>query len=171
MVDLVTRADFAAIAAVDKYYASTERWDLYSAVADVVAEIAPESTLELGPYRLPIVPGGDTMDRKESLSPTYLHDATKTPWPVFQQYDVFIGLQVWEHLGDQQQAAFREVQRIAKHALLSFPYRWDCKLANPSHHWISEKTIKVWTCGAVPTMTQVIPSKTGHRRILYRFDF
>lgn len=165
----VTRQDFDAIAAQDKYYKSTERWDLYEAASDIIRDINPESVLELGPYRLPIVPDGHTMDRHTSLKPTYAHDACVFPWPVDREYDVFVALQVWEHLEDNQQQAFREVQRFASHAVLSFPFEWNCP-KNPSHHGITRETIADWTLNCEPQSVQIIPSARNYRRILYRFD-
>lgn len=165
----VTRSDFDAIAAQDKYYKSTERWDLYEAAAAVIQSIAPESTLELGPYRLPIVCDGHTMDRHEYLHPTINHDACEFPWPVERDYDVFVALQVWEHLEGHQQQAFREVQRFASHAILSFPYEWDCP-TNPSHHGITKDVISNWTLNHEPSSVQIIPSTRNYRRILYHFE-
>ena len=165
MVETITRTDFESIASQDAYYKPT-RWDLYSHVAEQVHELNPESVLELGPYKLPIVKGGDTMDRRGN--PTYKHNATETPWPIDCKYDLFIACQVWEHLEGRQREAFAEVKRIAHNAILSFPYRWDCP-SNPSHHGITESTIVDWTLGCVPESIDIIPGK--HRRIVYRFRF
>lgn len=165
----VTRSDFDSIAAQDEYYKSTERWDLYEAAVEVIRSLAPSSVLELGPYRLPIVSDGHTMDRRENLRPTIIHDACNFSWPVECDYDVFVALQVWEHLGDHQQQAFREVQRFASHAVLSFPYEWDCP-NNPSHHGITKDTIRNWTLNQEPASVQIIPSASNHRRILYHFE-
>jgi hypothetical protein len=36
-------------------------------------------------------------------------------------YDLFVALQVFEHLGTSQREAFREVRRVARHAIISLP--------------------------------------------------
>ncbi len=163
--------DFLKLSKKDRYYHSS-RWDLYSKAQELIAETQAESVLELGSYRLPLVVGSDTMDRNDKFQPTYAHDAGLAPWPIAdERYDVFVALQVWEHLEGRQIAAFREVRRIAKSAILSFPYRWDCRKSNPSHHGITEETIAAWTEGCPAEKVIVIPSKNNHRRILYHFDF
>lgn len=54
------------------------------------------------------------------------HNATEKPWPIAnKQYDLFIALQVWERLDNKQSRAFREVMRVSRAAILSFPYLWD----------------------------------------------
>lgn len=162
----LTRADFDAIAAKDSYY-KIERWHLYEAAMAVIQGIGPSTVLELGPYRLPIVVESDTMDRRANLEPTIVHDACVTPWPINRHYDVFIALQVWEHLSNPQQA-FQEVRSLASHAVLSFPYLWNCP-KNPSHHGITKETIREWTHGLEPQSIQIVPSQSNHRRILYHF--
>lgn len=171
LVELTSYEEFLRVSRNDKYYHS-ERWKLYERVQQLIAARQPESVLELGSYRLPLVVESDTMDRSDRFSPTVVHDACVTPWPVAdERYDLFVALQVWEHLLDRQQAAFREVRRIARSAILSFPYRWDCKKRNPSHHGITEEVIASWTEGCPPTLVEIIPSRNNHRRIIYVFDF
>ena len=128
----------------------------------MVGEINPRSVLELGPALFTVVKNADIM-RKPELdvwgvpanirSMEYLHDATQTPWPVREKYDLFIALQVFEHLMGRQAQAFREVKRIARYAILSLPYKWDCPKDNanyPEHHMIDENTILGWTNGEAP---------------------
>lgn len=65
----------------------------------------------------------------------YLHDATITPCPIEDKaYDLLIALQVWEHLEGKQQDVFKEVMRVSKMAILSFPYKW--KTSCPIHSGI-----------------------------------
>ena len=40
------------------------------------------------------------------------------------KYDLFVALQVFEHLRDRQREAFREVRRVARHAIISLPIGW-----------------------------------------------
>ena len=143
-----------------EYYAG--RWAYFHEVIKMVNEINPQSVLELGPALFTVVKSSDIMRLPEVdkwgapsnvESKEYLHDATKTPWPVESKYDLFIALQVFEHLVDNQAQAFQEVKRIAKHAVLSLPYKWDCPKDNanyPEHHMIDENTILEWTNGESP---------------------
>jgi hypothetical protein len=129
-----------------------------------------ESALELGPYKMPLIVGSDTMDCHQKLQPTYLHNAGEVPWPMADQhYDVFLGLQVWEHLEGRQSEAFCELTRVARQAILSFPLNWNCP-RDPMHHKITEDTIAEWTNHSVPTRTIVVRSGV-RERIIYQFDF
>ncbi|WP_417851837.1 hypothetical protein [Thalassoglobus sp.] len=169
-MEFVSYEEFQKLASTDKYYHQS-RWDLYSKVQELLAASGATSVLELGAYRLPLVKGSDTMDRNDKFYPTYIQDAGETPWEIPDgHYDMFVALQVWEHLTGRQVAAFQEVKRIAREAILSFPYRWDCP-KNPSHHAITEETIASWTEGQIPEEVIVIPSTNNHQRIIYRFDF
>lgn len=79
-------------------------------------------------------------------------------------FDAFVALQVWEHL-DNQSAAFQEVMRIAKSAILSFPYKWTW--GDSRHKGITAKKIEQWTCGVVPESIRII----NHRAIYtWRFE-
>lgn len=63
---------------------------------------------------LPLFRNSHTMDVSTGCNPTIVHDATKIPWPVSDKaFDMFMSLQVWEHLGSSQADAFREVKRIS----------------------------------------------------------
>ena len=169
-----------------EYYAG--RWAYYSAVIDRVHQLNPKSVLELGPGRFPIVKDGDIMVSPDDDSwgrpeqwngRIYRHDAREKPWPVADKsYDLFIALQVWEHLGNKQSRAFREVMRIARAAILSFPYRWDCPKDNanyPEHHQIDEELIADWTLQIKPIEVVRI-ARTGEKvskgpRIIYFWQF
>jgi len=155
-----------------EYYAG--RWAYFQEVIKMVEEINPQSVLELGPALFTVVKNADIMRLPEAdkwgiptsiQSTAYLHDATQTPWPIVKKYDVFIALQVFEHLVDSQAQAFQEVKRIAKHAILSLPYKWDCPKDNanyPEHHMVDENTILEWTNGEAPQKWVYI-ERTGER--------
>jgi hypothetical protein len=89
---------------------------------------------------------------------------------VNRKYDLFIALQVWEHLGSvkQKQDAFREAMRVSKTALLSFPYMWDCSEGD-CHRMISEEIIKEWTLGVEPLFKKLVG--VYHKRIFYYYKF
>jgi hypothetical protein len=148
-----------------KYYKNCCRWEYWSIVIDYLKAIKPKSCLELGPYVQSLVLDGHTMDKSEEFNPTYLWDATVTPWPVKnKQYDVFVALQVWEHLQGKRFKAFREVVRISNWAILSFPYRWK---TNSLHRGINKPKIRKW----VRPYRPLIKPKIIKNRIIYLFNF
>jgi len=160
----ITFGEYKKIKKEDPYYKG--RWRYFKQVVNIVEEETPDKVLELGPRRLPIVRGSDTMDvYMQGIKRTYVHNAAKIPWPVGDlKYDLFIALQVWEHLAGNQKEAFNEVMRISKAAILSFPYKQyapgDC------HHSIDERKIAEWTLHTAPK--KVI--RTGSV-IVYFFKF
>lgn len=160
----ITFSEALILAHEHDYYKN--RWPYFDAVIQILREEAPEKVLELGPYLTPIVKGSDTMDiRKNNPQLTYLHDAKVTPFPIADRsYDIFIGLQVWEHLDGRQREAFREVMRISKSAILSFPYKWN--RPGNHHHNIDEAIIAEWTLNTKPERIIRI-----EKRIIYFFKF
>ncbi len=179
----ITKDEFDSQAAKEPYY--RHRWQYYKEVIDIVNEINPKTVLELGPHTLPIMVGGDVMDiaPKCGGETTYEHDATQIPWPINDDsYDLFIALQVWEHLDtdpndyldpekQKQREAFGEVQRIAKKAIISFPFMWHWP--NNHHHQIDHDIIARWTCDVKPVKTIMTGDKDAKQgaRIIYYFDF
>lgn len=154
----------------DPYYAG--RWPYIEAACEW-ARGCDGPVLEIGARGLPIVPGADTLDVDPQWQPTYLHDAAKTPWPIDnRQYGLVVALQVWEHLAGRQANAFGEVMRVARRAILSFPYRWNNP---PDHADIGLRRIIEWTWGADPIAARTIPSSSPTCRkdrllVLYDFD-
>ena len=160
----ITKTDFQH--AIEKFiYYDPCRWEYYNLALELVGN--PVSVVELGPHQLPLFPDGDTIDSNTRLGPTYCHDASMIPWPIQRHYDLFIGLQVWEHLGESQVEAFFVVMRIADRAVLSFPYKWNCP--GNKHHGIDDEIIDRWSHGLRPS--NII--KTTHRpiRIIYYWEF
>jgi hypothetical protein len=171
---------------LSKYYIG--RWEYYKEVIDIVHRVNPETVLELGPGQHTIVKQCDVMVRPEDdvwgkpineVRRILYHDATEKPWPIEdKQYELFIALQVWEHLGNKQGRAFREAMRVSKAAVLSFPYLWDCPKDNanyPEHHMVDEEVIADWTLGLEPKQVIKI-SRTGPEvskgpRIIYHWEF
>jgi hypothetical protein len=188
-MDLINYSDFQNLltSSLGKYYEG--RWAYYSEVTDIIrANEDISKVLELGPSFQTIVKNCDIMVKPENdvwgrpekfVAKEYDHDATVTPWPIKdKEYDLFIALQVWEHLDGRQKEAFKEVMRISKMAILSFPYMWDCPKDNanyPEHHMIDEKIIADWTLHIEPVKIIKI-SRTGERvskgpRIIYFWKF
>lgn len=165
-LEYITHADFLAAEAASAYYAG--RWEYMAPVVYFLDKLRLDGpSLELGCHTLPIVVGGETMDRDWRLSGvTYPHDATTTPWLCEdKQFELFIALQVWEHLRGQQAKCFGEVLRVAKRAVLSVPYRWECA-DHPEHRMITAETVHRWTMGIPPTTCFVVC-----RRLILYYDW
>lgn len=142
---------------------------------DLITRRRLTSALELGPHLRSLIVGADVMDIATPAGRTYegrliVHNATQVPWPVADKaYDLFVAFQVFEHLGTRQAEAFREVRRVARHAILSLPIDWE--MANPAncHHRISEETVLGWFAPVVPT--RIALGNAGHRkRLLFVFE-
>lgn len=188
-MEVMTHEDFDILlnGPKGKYYEG--RWAYFSEVINLIKnEQSISKVLELGPAFQAIVKDCDIMVKPENdvwgrpekdVATEYQHDATLAPWPIDdKKYDLFIALQVWEHLSGKQQDAFKEVMRTSKMAILSFPYMWDCPKDNanyPEHHMIDEKIIAEWTLNIEPVKVIKIP-RTGDRvskgpRIIYFWKF
>ena len=133
------------------------RWEYMSAVIQMGQRLEAEKIIEAGASDIPL--------NNESYLFSYPeHDLDKVPYKFNDKhFDLFIALQTWEHLTNQQEA-FKEVMRISKHAILSFPYKW--KHGDAQHRDIDERKIEKWTCGVKPVQTMLIKN-----RIIYRFKF
>jgi hypothetical protein len=181
-------ADYQDLLRGDMRAIFISRWYYYKVVIDIVNRLAPRSVLELGPGQHTIVQGCDIMVSPEDdkwgrpvngVGQVYPHDATRKPWPVpDNHYDLFIALQVWEHLSNKQSRAFREVMRISKAAVLSFPYMWECPRDNanyPEHDQIDEDLIADWTLNVAPKKIKKIartePEVSKGPRIVYFWEF
>jgi len=173
----VTRSEFEELAKRDPYYRGRSRYfGTAAAVAgDMILRLQLRSALELGPNVRPLIVGADVMDRiprpdVRSAGRFVLHDATVVPWPIVKRrYDLFVALQVFEHLGSSQPAAFAEVRRIARHAIISLPIDWQMDDPRNPHHGISHDVVLSWFAPIVPT--RVIVGNPGSRqRLIYTFE-
>ena len=133
------------------------------------------TALELGAPVRPIIVGSDVMDIKArpELDPTVhitVHDATKAPWPLGDKaYDLFLALQVFEHLRDRQPEAFLEVRRVARNAIISLPIDWEMDDPRNCHHRIPHERVLSWFAPVTPT--RVIEGNGGkRRRMIYVFE-
>lgn len=173
----LTELEFDELASDFPYYSG--RWDYMSVAlaqaADLIRRYDLDSALELGAPVRPIIVGADVMDylARPELDPRVsitIHDATVTPWPVADRgYDLFVALQVFEHLGDRQSEAFLEVRRIARHAILSLPIDWVMDNPTNLHHQISNERALSWFAPIVPT--RVLEGTGGKRkRLIYVFE-
>lgn len=164
------------------------RWEYYKEVIRIIEKQEIKTVLELGPGFLPLIKTGDIMLSPEEdhfgrpgnfAGEVIVHDATIKPWPIQdQQYDLLIALQVWEHLDNKQTRAFREVMRVSKKAILSFPFEWTGGLEKPSHRAhrdIDRELIADWTLNIPPTeiieIPRTGPSFSKGKRLIYYWAF
>ena len=173
----ISRRSFEEMAAAFPYY--RKRWG-YSSVAlaeaaRIIRDRDVRTALELGAPVKPILVGARVMDIKarpglDPIVEVTVHNATRTPWPFDdKQFDLFIALQVFEHLGSAQSAAFREVRRVSRHAILSLPIDWEMADASDPHHDLSEETVLSWFAPIEPT--RILEGNPGRRRrVVYVFE-
>lgn len=112
---------------------NSSRWHYHNAAVQLVKEIKIQKAsdvLELGCLGVQLVEGSNTMDYTEHWNlrgwkPTITHDAREIPWPIMKaEYKLFISLRVWQHLGDMQEAAFKEAKRISGNLVLVIPFEY-----------------------------------------------
>lgn len=160
-----------------RYYRG--RWEYTSRALGQAARLIRRdrlrTALEMGAPVQPVIVGADVMDiaARPQLDPSVrfvLHDATQTPWPFEDKaYDLFLALQVFEHLGDRQPEAFREVRRVARHAIISLPIDWVTADPRDLHHQIAKERVLSWFAPVVPT--RVVTGNRGPRqRLIFVFE-
>ncbi len=171
------RDEFQAMADANPYY--SRRWGYTShALVEALRLIVRDrltTALELGAPVRPVIVGAHVMDYRardefETGPPLTIHDATVVPWPFADKsFDLFVALQVFEHLGDRQREAFLEVRRIARHAIVSLPIDWIMDDPTDIHHMISEERALSWFAPLAPSRT--IEHLTGRRkRLIFVFE-
>src|SRR4030042_4862179 len=135
------------------------RWEYMSWVIEKLKKMGAESICEAGVSRMPLNDLSYIIEYPD-------YDLNKTPYSIKNRatgevydspnnkiFDCFVALQVWEHL-DKQEKAFREVMRISKSAILSFPYKWTS--GDMRQRKIDEKVIAKWTCDVKPETVKII---------------
>lgn len=165
----------------DEYYENGTRYYYLEEVIDQIKLMDNiKTTLELGPYKSPIVEGGDVLDLTDDyledyplkIGNFYKHNGSVTPYPFEdKKYDLVIACQVLEHLGTNQREVFKELCRISKKAIITLPYKWNthCDM----HHMIDREIIDYWANGLKPFFEKIISKPSPYRsRILriYNFD-
>jgi Methyltransferase domain len=173
----IGRAEFDAMVEEFPYYRN--RWGYMSTALLEAARLIQtddiDSALELGAPVRPILVGAHVMDKTkrpeyDTSVPAVTHDATITPWPIADKsFDLFLALQVFEHLKDRQPEAFLEVRRIARHAILSLPIDWIMDDPRNCHHMISMERAASWFAPVAPT--RIVEHVTGRRkRVIFVFE-
>jgi hypothetical protein len=143
--------------------------------SELIAREGLRTALELGPHVRSMVVGGDIMDRRpnpelEFDGAVIVHDATSVPWPFADgAYDLFVALQVFEHLKGQQQEAFAEVRRICRNAIISVPIGWKMDDPRNCHHRISKQMALSWFAPTVPTRI-VVGNRGSRTRLIFVFE-
>lgn len=162
-------------AAADEHAYHRNRWSYVAAATDAAAALIErhdlKTAIELGPKFRPVIIGADVMDREARACDgrMIVHDATEVPWPIADgAYDLFVALQVFEHLTDSQEAAFAEVRRIARHAIVSLPIDWDVP-SDDEHHGVTNERALSWFASSVPTRI-VLGSPAPKKRLVYVFE-
>lgn len=172
---LATHDDFKLVQAETPDYWSDRRWDYMSVVIEMLRKsVGVDAVLEIGAAGFPLVQGSTVMD--VWFRPDVEHNAAETPWP-FQDrtFDMVVGLQVWEHLTyhgkGAQELAFKELMRVGRRAILSFPYLWETKDKDNCHYMIDKDRINEWTCGVPPCEVVEIGAGSRCPRLIYRWEF
>ena len=173
----ITKREFDAIAMASTYYRG--RWGYVSLACHEAGELINvyglRSALELGPHLRSVIVGADVMDLRpppelEAEGRVIVHDATRSPWPVGDRsYDLFVALQVFEHLKGKQALAFAEVRRVARHAIISLPIDWVMDDPRDCHHQISHERALEWFHPVVPTRV-ASDTTDGRKRLVYVFE-
>jgi hypothetical protein len=187
-MNLMTRDDFDVLLEGPHRNYYLGRWEYFSVVLEIIQKLDVASILEMGPGWMPVVKDADIMLGPEEdhfgrpgffQGKVIIHDATIKPWPIGDRaYDLLVALNVFEHLDNKQSRAFREAMRVAKRAILSFPYGWQGGAAKWMHHIhrdIDRELILDWTLGVEPKHVVEIP-RTGSEfskgpRLIYYWEF
>jgi hypothetical protein len=149
------------------------RWKYTSFVCSELEKINPKTAIEMGTNKLSLMSFSDTFALEiDTVDPdnlnnfNYIDDANNLPWNIpDKKYDVFVALQVLEHLGSNQDKIFNEIQRISNYAIISLPYKWDCP-DDIEHHMIDDDKISKWTNNIKPYEKNII---TGRIILCYKF--
>lgn len=171
------RHEIAGLVAREPYYKS--RGVYLTAAAETARELIARrrlrTALELGPHAHPLIVGADAVELQPTatLAPwakRIIWHARETPWPFGDKaYDLFVALQVFEHLYGRQPEAFLEVRRIARNAILSLPIEWEMADPRNIHHMISDDQVRAWFAPVEPTRV-VVGNGGARKRLIYVFE-
>jgi len=154
------------------------RWVYMDPVVKELELISPKTAIELGSYKISLMNFSDNMGLDEKFfdpnnlkNKNYIFDAKKTPWPIRdKEYDVFVALQVLEHLSPNQSDVFKEIKRISKKCILTLPYKWDAP-GNKNHHNITDDIISNWTNQETPYKKIVLGKNKNRLRVMLCYNF
>jgi hypothetical protein len=136
------------------------RWEYMSYVIRLMQSVGAKNTLEMGTFYIPLNSDSYLLELEEKYLVTgrgKIQDLNKIPYQLpNNHFDCAVALQVWEHL-ENQAKAFKELCRISKNVILSFPYRW--KHGDVMHRGIDEQKISKWTYGRRPSSKNLIKDR------------
>lgn len=132
------------------------RWGYMSYVIDLLKNMALTHVVEAGAHDIPLSDSSFLLNYPE-YDLNILDDYT---FPY--RFDVFVALQVWEHL-ENPIGAFSAIKNIADRAILSFPYNWPDS-ENIQHRNIGDETILLWIGNLEPSHTKIIEEIPGRER-------
>jgi hypothetical protein len=156
-----------------------KRWNYISLVLEEIKIINPKSLLELGTNAISLTSFSDSInlktiniDSNNINNKNYLFDAKNFPWPIKdKQYDLFVAMQVLEHLEPNQSEVFSEIQRVSNYCILTLPYLWNAP-NDKLHHNINDEIIQSWTNNIKPYKTKVVTSdNNSFKRIMLCWNF
>jgi hypothetical protein len=173
----LTKREFDVLAIRFPYY--KPRWAYTSTACTIATDLIRRhrlrTALELGPHVRSVIVGADVIDREaqpelEAEGRVIIHDATTIPWPIPDKaYGLFVGLQVFEHLTNAQGTAFREVRRVARHAIISLPIDWQMEDPTDLHHGITHEVALSWFAPVAPTRV-ALGNPAPRKRLIYVFE-
>jgi hypothetical protein len=172
----MSRSEYATLKASYPYYRPRGRYlsEASRLVDELSARHEIRRALELGAHRRPVATGADVMDIVEpkdlvAAGEVFVADATKA-WPFADKsYDLFVALQVFEHLGTSQPEVFREVRRVARNAIISAPVDWVMDDPRNCHHGISQAKVLSWFAPVRPSRI-IVGNGGSKKRILFVFE-
>lgn len=161
MLTLKKQTEYEAALERDPYFRN--RWHYFSRVQNIAVAMNPQSILEAGANGFPLFNGSTTADRCGDCDTRF--DLTGD-WPFEDDaFDLFIALQVWEHLNGRQAEAAAEMRRVCRRAILSFPFRWQNK-NDTTHYNLDDDDFVRWV--GVPDRAFTVGEQTKRR--IYVFD-
>ena len=171
------RYEIEDLASTIPYYRPRRKYMLVASriATDMIRRRDLRTGLELGPHLRSLIVGADTMELEtnpelRAEGHRFVHDATIAPWPVADKaYDLFVAMQVFEHLGSHQREAFSEVRRVARNAMLSLPIDWTMDDPTNSHHQLSRERVLSWFAPVAPT--RIVVGNGGPKmRLIFVFE-
>lgn len=170
-----THRDFLDSVVLDRKYMHPIRWIQYDNVIKLVLEMdsPPKSIIEVGSHVFPLFKDSFRVEKDVGkIKPHLVWDITNTPLPIEDKaFDLFISLQVWEHLEGKQQVAFKEVMRISRSAILGFPLHWKNVPKEDCHYNITEEIISEWTLGHKYEKKVITEDRDNYTKIAYVYKF
>jgi hypothetical protein len=153
-----------------------KRWSYLSQIIDEIKLINPDTILELGTNCIALSNFSDSINLKPDRAPInstgqqYFFNAKKIPWNINKKYDLFIALQVFEHLNPKQSVVFDYVKNTCRKCIISLPYNWNFA-QDALHLNINDQIIAEWTNYKKPYKKTVVSDPRNKNIVILCFDF